>query len=71
MKTFLFKLLIFQTIFYASLWGVFYLEDCVLSDNGKIIWKPMLVIFYSISVLMTFVFPMIKLLIDENRKSIQ
>jgi hypothetical protein len=66
MKTFLFKLLIFQTIFYASLWGVFY-----LSDNGEIIWKPMLVIFYSISVLMTFVFPMIKLLIDENRKSIQ
>lgn len=59
MKIFNFKLLIFQTIFYSLLWYVFYIEN-TLTNDGKIFWKPMVITFYIISVLVTFVMPMIK-----------
>lgn len=65
MKTFYFKLLIFQTIFYALFWCMCYAEDA-LTNDGKILWKPMVITFYSISVLVTFIIPMIKQLKDEK-----
>jgi len=65
MKTFYVKLLIFQTIFYALFWCIGYAEDA-LTNDGKIIWKPMVITFYSISVLATVIIPMIKQLKDEK-----
>jgi len=35
------------------------MEEGVSSDDGEIIYKPMIIIFYSISVLFTFIMPMI------------
>jgi len=64
MKTFYVKLLIFQTIFYALFWYVCYAD--ALTNEGKIIWKPMVITFYSISVLVTFIIPMIKQLKHET-----
>lgn len=58
MKTFLFKLLIIQTIFYALFWCMCYTDG--LTDNGKLLWKPMIITFYSISVLITFIIPMVQ-----------
>lgn len=58
MKIFYFKLLIYQTIFYAFFWCMCYTDG--LTHDGKILWKPMIITFYSISVLMTFIIPMIK-----------
>jgi hypothetical protein len=58
MKTFYFKLLIFQTIIYALLWCMIYSDG--LTQDGKISFKPLLITFYLISVLLTFVIPMIK-----------
>jgi hypothetical protein len=52
--------LIFQTIIYVILWwGIGDVENA-LTNDGKIVWKPMLITFYSISVLLTFIIPMIK-----------
>ena len=68
MKLFHFKLLIFQTIFYSLLWYVFYIEDS-LTNDGKIVWKPMVITFYSISVLVTFIIPMIKEYNKNNNKN--
>jgi hypothetical protein len=65
MKTFYVKLLIFQTIFYALFGCMCYAEDA-LTNDGKILWKPMVITFYSISVLVTFIIPMIKQLKDEK-----
>ena len=65
MKTFYLKLLIFQTIFYALFWCMCYAEDA-LTNDGKILWKPMVITFYSISVLVTFIIPMIKQLKYEK-----
>ena len=53
------KLLIFQTIIYVILWGIGDVENA-LTNDGKIVWKPMLITFYSISVSLTFIIPMIK-----------
>jgi hypothetical protein len=58
MKIFYVKLLIFQTIIYALFWFIGYSD--ALTENGKILFKPILIIGYSISVLLTFVIPMIK-----------
>lgn len=58
MKAFYIKLLIFQTILFALLWVIFYFDG--LTNNGKLVWKPMLVTFYIISVIITFIIPMIK-----------
>lgn len=58
MKVFYIKLLIFQTILFTLLWMIFYFNG--LTNNGKLIWKPMVVIFYIISVIITFIIPMIK-----------
>jgi len=58
MKKFYIKLLIFQTIIYALFWCMGYSD--ALTENGKILFKPILIIGYSISVLLTFVIPMIK-----------
>lgn len=55
MKTFLFKLLIYQTIIYALLWCMCCIDG--LTHDG---WKPMIITFYSLSVLTTFIIPIIK-----------
>lgn len=70
-KTFLFKLLIFQTIFYALIWFMFYLDS--LTNYDKILWKPMVITFYSTSVIITFIIPMIKEIIKHynNRKKMK
>jgi hypothetical protein len=65
MITFYVKLLILQTIFYALFWGICYAEDA-LTNDGKILWKPMVITFYSISVLVTFIIPMIKQLKNDK-----
>jgi len=36
-----------------------YAEDA-LTNDGKILWKPMVITFYLVSVLVTFIIPMIK-----------
>jgi len=58
MKMFYFKLLVFQTLFYILFWCMCYTDSLTL--DGKILWKPMIIIFYSISVLITFIIPTIK-----------
>jgi hypothetical protein len=60
MISFHWKLLIFQTIIYVILWGIGDVENA-LTNDGKILWKPIVITFYSISVLHTFIIPMIKL----------
>jgi hypothetical protein len=59
---FYFKLLIFQTIYYALFWVMCYV------DNSEILWKPMVITFYSISVLITFIIPVTKEL-KKNEKN--
>ena len=61
MINFHFKLLVYQTIFYTLLYFVFYLENS-LTIVGKIYWKPMVILFYIISVLVTFIIPIIKII---------
>jgi hypothetical protein len=58
MKLFYWKLLLFQTLFYTLLFLVFYTDS--LTKDGRFLWKPFVLTFYSISVLFTFIIPMIK-----------
>jgi hypothetical protein len=64
MKLFYFKLLLFQTIFYALFFCIVYTNS--LTNNGELLWKPMVITFYSISVLITFVIPIIEELRKKN-----
>ena len=57
MKIFYIKLLVFQTIFYALFWSICYTD--ALTDTGRIAWKPMVIIYYVLSVICTFIIPMI------------
>jgi hypothetical protein len=59
------KILIFQTTIYALIWCISYIENA-LTNDGKILWKPMVITYYSLSVLVTFIIPMIKLLKNNN-----
>jgi len=59
MKAFHLKLLLIQTVFYGLLYVQCYTEGITL--DAKIIWRPMVIGFYSVSVTLTFIIPMIKL----------
>lgn len=61
MRIFLFKMFVFQTIFYSLFYLVAYLDSGVLTNDGKLVWKPMVISFYSLSLILTFVIPMIKI----------
>ncbi len=58
MKIFYWKLLLWQTIFYGLIGYMAYID--ALTNDGKLLWKPFVLTFYGISVLVTFVIPMIK-----------
>lgn len=58
MKTFYLKLLIWQTIFYSLFYCMCYFDG--LTHDGKLLWKPMVFTFYGVSVLFTFIIPIIK-----------
>jgi hypothetical protein len=57
MKTFYFKTLIFQTVFYGLFALMCYYEDPKEED---FLWVPFIGIFYGVSSLSTFVIPMYK-----------
>ena len=65
MLKFYFKLLIFQTILYASLYFVVYGDS--LTSDGKVVWVPIVVLGYCASVLFTFIIPVIKHI--KNKKN--
>ncbi len=58
MKIFYWKLLLWQTIFYGLIGFISY-YDAIVNEN-KLLWKPFVLTFYGISVLFTFIIPMIK-----------
>lgn len=58
MTIFYWKLLLTQTIFYGLFYLMCYTDG--LTHDGKFLWKQFVLTFYSISVLFTFVIPMIK-----------
>ncbi len=57
--SFYWKLLLVQSVIYGLL-GLVYLVDGSLSAHGKIVWIPLVSVFYSISIMMTFIIPMIQ-----------
>ena len=59
MKKFLWKLLLFQSIIYVLLYLIGYSEND-LTPLGRIAYKPLVIFGYSISILVTFIIPMIK-----------
>lgn len=64
------KLLGFQTIIYTLLYLIYYTDG--LTSDGKIIWKPLIITFYSLSVLVTFIIPIVKNLTQfKNNKEIE
>jgi hypothetical protein len=65
MKKFLWKLLLFQSIFYVLLYLIGYLENN-LNPLGRIVYKALVIFGYSISILVTFIIPMIKLHKNET-----
>lgn len=58
MKEFYFKLLIWQTTIYALFWLMCYTD--AINNDGKLLWSPMIITFYTVSVVFTFIIPMIK-----------
>lgn len=61
MKTFYWKLLLWQTVFYGSLYFIGYMDNGNnLTTDSIFFYKPFVLIAYSISVLFTFIIPMIK-----------
>jgi uncharacterized protein YccT (UPF0319 family) len=46
---------------------MFYAEDALTNDD-KILWKPMVITFYSISITLTFIIPMIKQFKESKNK---
>ncbi len=65
MKSFFIKFFIFQTIFYALIYSISFIDNS-LTHDGKIFYKPMTVIFYAISITFTFILPMYKIIINER-----
>ena len=59
MKFFYWKLLLFQTILYGALYLMCYTDG--LTNDGQLLWIPLVSTFYGISVIFTFIVPMIKL----------
>ena len=59
MKIFFCKMFAFQTVFYALLACMAYTD--VMTNDGKLLWIPFVLTFYGISILFTFVIPMIKI----------
>jgi len=57
-KIFYLKLLLTQTIVYVLFYLMAYNDD--LTNNGQLLWRPLILTFYGISVLVTFIIPMIK-----------
>jgi len=65
MLKFYFKMLVFQTILYGSLYFVVYGDS--LTSDGKVVWTPMVITGYCMSVLFTFIIPVIKHI--KNKKN--
>lgn len=61
MKRFYWRTLLLQTIFYGLLMilGIIFPE--ILTKDGNVLWTPVILIFYTISVIATFIIPMFKL----------
>lgn len=59
MKTFYWKLFLFQTILYGLMACMTYSGG--FTKGGKIAWIPSILIVYTLSVIITFVIPMINL----------
>lgn len=59
MKMFYWKLLLIQTFFYGLFALISYLDR--LTKDGELLWIPFVLIFYVISVVCTFILPMMKL----------
>ena len=57
------KTFVFQTVFYALL---YFITDSLTSD-GKILWVPIVVLGYCMSVVFTFIIPVIKHI--KNKKN--
>jgi hypothetical protein len=68
MKTFYIKTLVFQTIVYFLLWATPYLDKNALTEVGKKSWGTSVIMFYIISVIITFIIPMTKEIIEERNK---
>jgi hypothetical protein len=63
MKIFFWKMFAFQTVFYGLLAFMGYTD--AMTDDGKFLWIPFTLTFYLISILITFVIPMIKIYKDK------
>lgn len=59
MKMFYWKLLLIQTFFYGLFALISYSDR--LTKDGELLWIPFVLIFYVISVVCTFIIPMMKL----------
>lgn len=59
MKMFYWKLLLIQTIFYGLFALMSYSDG--LTKDGELLWIPFVLTFYVVSVVCTFIIPMIKL----------
>ena len=59
MKIFFWEMFAFQTVFYAILAWMGYND--FETDDVKLLWIPFILTFYGISILFTFVIPMIKI----------
>ena len=60
MKIFYWKLLLWQTIIYGLIYLSAYMDDDFLTNDGKFLYKPFVLTVYCISVLFTFIIPMIE-----------
>ena len=56
-KLFLWKLLAAQTAFYTLFYIMVYYQDSVRPDR-EFLWLPFMVTYYSVSVVLTFIIPM-------------
>jgi len=72
MIAFYFKLLLMQTILYGLFYLMCYTDG--LTNDGVLLWKPLVVTFYTISVFFTFIIPVsiqifniIKLIINPKQ----
>jgi hypothetical protein len=70
MKIFYVKTLVFQTIFYFLLWFLPNLDKNIIKEVDIKSWGFMVIVFYIISVITTFIIPMIKEIINENDRNI-
>jgi hypothetical protein len=63
MKIFFWKTLLMQTIFYGLFYLIVYSDS--LTHDGRLLWKPFVITFYVISVIFTFIIPMIKIYLKK------